>query len=89
MKKLDEVYDIYQDFLDCVDERMIEQDTVTALDGGKEKAILEFSNGFIVELMNDPKLEEGAYLRCWWDGEEDNVVEITTLEQLTHEFNRS
>ena len=60
MKNLDEVYDIYQDFMDSVDWRMRKTNMLTTLDDGKERGILEFSNGFTVELLNDPKLEEGA-----------------------------
>ena len=87
MKTLDEVFAIYLNFLNSVDWQMLKTDTVTTLDEGKERAILEFSNGFTVELFNDPKNEEGARLRCWWDDDEENAITITTLEQLKHEFN--
>lgn len=88
MDTLDHVFGIYHLFMDSVDWRMIETDMVTTLDDGRERAILEFSNGFTLELLNDPNLEEGACMRCWWDNDEENAVAITTLEQLKHEFNR-
>ena len=87
MKDLDELYDIYQAFLDSADESLLKTDKLIALEEGKERAILEFDNGFVVELFNDPIPENHASLRCWWNNEEAQAIEIDTLEQLICEFN--
>ena len=83
----DNAYDIYQDFLDSVDPKMLKLDLCTSLDDGTETAILVFANGFNVKLFNDSKLEEGAWIRCWWETDEKNAISIISLKQLTNEFN--
>ena len=87
MGNLDELYDIYQSFLDSVSGDFDYLDTVKRDDTGKERALLAFSNGFNVELANKQDVENSATLRCWWYAEE-NAVEIETLDQLLQEFNR-
>lgn len=82
MKNLDDVWSIYQEFLDSVDRHLIVLDAVTALQDGKEKAILKFSNGFTLELFNDPKKENGACIHCWRDNKKEKIVNISSLEQL-------
>ena len=90
MKNLDEVFDIYQSFLDFVSrdykynvdfyEKVKVDET-----RGKESALLNFNNGFKVELSNQQNVENTAALRCWWYDEE-NAVEISTLDQLVEKF---
>lgn len=85
---LDELFDIYQCFLESVERDQDYADIVTTDEDGTERALLEFSNGFNVELSNQENVENSAVLICWWDDKE-NAVEITSLEQLDKEFNRS
>ena len=60
MGNLDELYDIYQSFLDSVSGDFDYLDTVKRDDTGKERALLAFSNGFNVELANKQDVENSA-----------------------------
>lgn len=89
MKNLDEVFDIYQSFLDFVSRdfkyNVDFYETAKADESGKERARLKFNSGFTVELTNQRDVENTAELRCWWHDEE-NAVEISTLDQLVKKF---
>lgn len=89
MKNLDEVFDIYQSFLDFVSRdykyNVDFYETAKADDNGKERALLRFNNGFNVELTNQRNVENSATMHCWWH-EKEKAVEVSTLDQLKKEF---
>lgn len=88
-KNLDEVFDIYQSFLDFANRdfkyNVDFYETVKSDDNGKESTLLRFNNGFNVELTNQRDVENSASLCCWWHAKE-KVVEVDTLEQLVEKF---
>ena len=92
MKNLDEVFDIYQSFLDFVSRdfkyNVDFYETAKADESGKESARLKFNSGFTVELTNQRDVKNSANLRCWWHAKE-KAVEVSTLEQLKQEFHRN
>ena len=85
MKNLDEVFDIYQSFLDSVNRDFEWYETVKSYEDGKEIMILNFLNGFKVVVTNDKNVENSAEIRCWWN-DESNAVEINSLEELFQKF---
>ena len=85
MKNLDVLFDIQESFIRFVRGSFEYTEKVTRDDNGKERALLELSVGFFVELTNQQDVENSASLRCWWYSEE-NAVEISTEEELFNEF---
>ena len=86
MKNLEEVIDIYELFL-ARNQMYCNFESVKLGTDNKERALLEFSCGFNVERTIIIGVEDSATLRCWIDGS-DEIIEIDTLDQLQHEFNK-
>ena len=87
MRNLDEVFDIYQSFLDLVIRDFGYFETAKTNEIGKERMLLALDIGFYVELTNQKDVENAANLQCWWHHEADAVV-IESLEQLIEKFGR-
>ena len=87
MRNLDEVFDIYQSFLDLVIRDFGYFETAKTNETGKERMLLALDIGFYVELTNQANVENSANLRCWWHHEAD-AVEIECLDQLIEKFGR-
>lgn len=64
MRSLDEVFDIYQSFLDSIELGSKPNDFVRVDDSGNERALLAFPIGFNVELTNQRDVENSVNLRC-------------------------
>lgn len=85
MRNLDEVFDIYEGFLNFVGGDFGYTEVVKVDNAGNESGLIKVSNGFSVELTNVQNVKNSAALRCWWN-EKECAIEVQTIEQLIAEF---
>ena len=85
---IDAAFDIYEEFLRQMREQNQDYyESAKCKEDGKERLLLDFYNGFNLELTNDKNVENSAALQCWWN--EGKKIDIHSIEQLHQAWSNS